>query len=45
MDYKNIDVKPIAGAIGAEIFGVDLAEEAMAPEVLRRCIPLSLDIA
>ena len=33
MDYKNIDVKPIAGAIGAEIFGVDLAEEVMAPEV------------
>ena len=46
MDYKNIDVKPIAGAIGAEIFGVDLAEEAMAPEVfeemhtafLRHCV-------
>jgi len=46
MDYKNIEVKPIAGAIGAEIFGVDLAEEAMAPEVfeevhtafLRHCV-------
>ena len=33
MDYKHIDVRPVAGAIGAEIFGVDLAEDEMAPEV------------
>lgn len=33
MDYKYIEVKPISGAIGAEIFGVDLAEEEMATEV------------
>ena len=33
MDYKHIGVRPVAGAIGAEIFGVDLAEEEMAPEV------------
>ena len=53
MDYKNIDVKPIAGAIGAEIFGVDLAEEAMAPEVfeevhtafLRHCVSFFRDQA
>jgi taurine dioxygenase len=32
-DYKHIEVKPISGSIGAEIFGVDLAEEEMAPEV------------
>ena len=25
MDYKHIQVKPIAGALGAEIYGVDLA--------------------
>ena len=26
MDYKHIQVKPIAGALGAEIYGVDLAK-------------------
>ena len=25
MDYQNIDVKPVSGALGAEIFGVDLS--------------------
>ena len=31
--YEHIDVRPVAGAIGAEIFGVDLAAEDMAPAV------------
>jgi taurine dioxygenase len=29
MSYSHIDVKPLSGAIGAEIFGVDLAVETM----------------
>ncbi len=33
MGYKHIDVKPISGAIGAEIHGIDLAEEGIDPAV------------
>ncbi len=33
MTYQHITVKPMAGAIGAEIFGADLSQP-LAPEIL-----------
>ncbi len=44
-NYRHIEVKPIAGALGAEIDGVDMARETWKTTWSARCARLSSTIS